>query len=286
MHHDFWRLMDELKRRRIPFTIMGNPFHLTDKVCERLRESGCVRYQLSLDGTRATHDWFRKPGSYDETLARIPMLKRHGIRAIAMTTVSSVNADELGDVIDASVAAGADVFSFARYVPTEGETDNGLAPLHYRAVLDAAHKKFVQHEKAGCPTFFDRKDHLWRLHEWEEGLWSIPEDAKSGVMYEGCNCGNAHLSILPNGDVFACRRVGNSKVGNVFHARLADLWLGPTERFRQFDRFSKCSNCELLRWCRGCPAVAFGSTGNFYAADPQCWHDVSHHSPDTQKEQQ
>lgn len=120
MHHDFWRLMDELKRRRIPFTIMGNPFHLADKVCERLRESGCVRYQLSLDGTRATHDWFRKPGSYDETLARIPMLKRHGIRAIVMTTVSSVNADEPGDVIDASVEAGADVFSFARYVPTEG----------------------------------------------------------------------------------------------------------------------------------------------------------------------
>lgn len=155
-----------------------------------------------------------------------------------------------------------------------------------RKTANAAHKKFVQYEKAGCPTFFDRKDHLWRLYEWEEGLWSIPEDAKSGVMYEGCNCGNAHLSILPNGDVFACRRVGNSKVGNVFHGRLTDLWLGPTERFRQFDRFSKCSNCELLRWCRGCPAVAFGSTGNFYAADPQCWHDVSHHAPDTQKGQQ
>lgn len=94
------------------------------------------------------------------------------------------------------------------------------------------------------------------------------------------------MSILPNGDAFACRRVGNSKVGNVFHDRLTDLWLGPTEQFRRFDRFSKCSNCELLRWCRGCPTVAFGSTGNFYAADPQCWHDVSHNPPDMLKEQQ
>ena len=33
------------------------------------------------------------------------------------------------------------------------------------------------------------------------------------------------LTILPTGDVYACRRVQNSKVGNVFNDRLADLWV-------------------------------------------------------------
>ena len=33
----------------------------------------------------------------------------------------------------------------------------------------------------------------------------------------------------------------------------------------------KCSKCELKAWCRGCPAVANGTSGNFYGADPQCW---------------
>ena len=28
---------------------------------------------------------------------------------------------------------------------------------------------------------------------------------------------------------------------------------------------------ELKAWCRGCPAVANGTSGNFYGADPQCW---------------
>lgn len=37
------------------------------------------------------------------------------------------------------------------------------------------------------------------------------------------------------------------------------------------ERFDKCAKCELLRFCRGCPAVAFGYTHNFYATDPQCW---------------
>lgn len=31
---------------------------------------------------------------------------------------------------------------------------------------------------------------------------------------------------------------------------------------------------KLLAWCRGCPAVASGKDGNFYAADPQCWKEV------------
>ena len=43
--------------------------------------------------------------------------------------------------------------------------------------------------------------------------------------------------------------------------------------FSFFLKFEKCSRCELLAWCRGCPAVASGKHGNFYAADPQCWKE-------------
>lgn len=280
LHPDSWRLMDELRRRGTPFTIMGNPFHLTDEVCERLRQSGCLRYQLSIDGNRETHDWFRKPGSYDETLARIPMLKRHGIRAIVMTTVSKANAGQLTGIVDAVVEAGADVFAFSRYVPTSGEKVAAeLEPLEYRAVLEAAEHKFQAYEEAGCETYFNRKDHLFRLYEWEEGLWSIPEGAEDGMIYEGCNCGNGHLTLLPTGEVYACRRVEGSKVGNVFGDRLADIWLGGMEDYRQFDGFSKCSRCELLAWCRGCPAVARGTNGSFYSDDPQCWHEVPDRMP-------
>ncbi|MBQ9612276.1 MAG: hypothetical protein IJV14_06765, partial [Lachnospiraceae bacterium] len=38
-----------------------------------------------------------------------------------------------------------------------------------------------------------------------------------------------------------------------------------------YQNFSKCSRCKLLAWCRGCPAVARGTNGDFYADDPQCW---------------
>ena len=95
------------------------------------------------------------------------------------------------------------------------------------------------------------------------------------MIYGGCNCGNCHLTILPTGDVYACRRVQNSRVGTVFTDRLADLWVCRMEDYRDYGKFEKCAKCELLAWCRGCPAVASGRDGNFYAADPQCWKEVA-----------
>lgn len=274
LHPDFWRLLGLMKERDIPFTIMGNPFHLDDEVCRRLKDCGCRKYQLSLDGMRETHDWFRKPGSFDCTLEKIDCIRRAGIRAVIMTTVSGLNIDEVPDIIDAVVAHKADVFAFARYCPTSVEKDTGIAPLRYRELLAVCDRKFREYEAAGCETYFNRKDHLWTLYEYETGAFKLPENAKSGMIYGGCNCGNCHLTILPTGDVYACRRVQNSRVGSVFEDRLADIWVCQMEQYRDYSRFEKCSKCELLAWCRGCPAVAGGRDGNFYAPDPQCWKVV------------
>ena len=274
LHPDFWHLLGLLKQYGIPFTILGNPFHLNDAVCQRLKNYGCEKYQLSIDGLRETHDWFRKPGSFDTTLEKIGCINRAGIRSVVMTTVSGKNIDEVPGIIDAVVGAGANVFAFARYCPTSEEKDTGIAPLRYRQLLSDCDKKFKEYEAAGCSTYFNKKDHLWTLYEYETGMFKIPEGVEDGIIYGGCNCGNCHLTILPTGDVYACRRVQNSKVGNVFEDRLADVWVCQMEQYRDYTRFAKCSKCELLAFCRGCPAVASGKTGDFYAADPQCWKEV------------
>lgn len=276
LHPDFWKLMDLLKEKKIPFTILGNPFHLTDENLARLKECGCDKYQLSIDGMRETHDWFRKPGSFDETLEKIGMIRKAGITAVVMTTVSGINIREIPDVIDTVVAHKADVFAFARYVPTSGEKSTGITPEQYRDLLARCDEKFRKYESdPECVTYFNRKDHLWTLYEYETGAFHLPENAREGTIYAGCNCGNCHLTILPTGEVYACRRVAESRIGNVFTDRLADLWLHQAEDYREYTKFSKCSKCELLAWCRGCPAVAKGTYGSFYAPDPQCWKKVN-----------
>lgn len=110
-----------LRERSIPFTILGNPFHLTDEVCGRLKEYGCDKYQLSIDGLRDTHDAIRKPGSFDTTVEKIAVIRRAGIRCAIMTTVSGTNIREIPDIIDLVVAQKVDIFAFGRYCPTSFE---------------------------------------------------------------------------------------------------------------------------------------------------------------------
>ena len=273
LHPQFWQLAGLLKERGLPFAILGNPFHLTDDVCQKLRDHGCRKYQLSLDGLRETHDRIRRPGSYDETLAAIPLLRQAGIHVALMATVSKWNVQEIPALVDVAVEHQADIFAFARYCPSQADRDTTCSPLEYRALLEACWEKFQAYEAAGCPTTFSRKDHLWTLFLYEKGLFHIDETLDPDTIYDGCNCGNCHMTILSDGAVYACRRM-ESKVGNALTDDLYDLFTGPAyEAYRQYDQFEKCAKCELLRFCRGCPAVAAGYHGSPYAPDPQCWKE-------------
>ena len=272
LHPDFWNLLEYFKNERIAFAILGNPFHLDDEVCSRLKNCGCGKYQLSLDGLRDTHDFIRKPGSFDCTRAKISCLRKAGITSVIMTTVSELNIEEVPTLIDTVVSWEVDVFAFARFCPEKRRL--AISPARYRKFLETCNDRFRCHTAAGCTTYFNKKDHLWKLFEYETGEFAIPADAEREIIYGGCNCGNCHLTILPDGQVLACRRVRNSTVGNVFAAELADLWLREMEAYREYKKFVKCRSCELLAWCRGCPAVSSAETGDFYAPDPQCWKET------------
>jgi radical SAM/SPASM domain protein of ACGX system len=276
LHHDFWKLAALLKKKNINFGILGNPFHLTDEVCKKLYDNGCRKYQLSLDGMRETHDMFRKPGSFDTTLEKIDCIKKSGMYCAVMSTVSSANIKDFPELIDLVADRNVDVFAFGRYCPTSGQKSEEyhIQPLEYKAFMEMCHAKFAEHKANGCKTTFQLKDHLWTLFLYEKGLFRIPENHNSNMIYDGCHCGIGHMTILPSGDVYACRRM-ESKIGNVFETSMFDLFNGAElDEYRRFDKFEKCGKCELRGYCRGCPAVTFGYTGNMYAADPQCWKEV------------
>jgi radical SAM/SPASM domain protein of ACGX system len=274
LHPNFWNLLELFKENNIPFTIMGNPFHLNLEVCKKMKYYGLDKYQMSLDGMEKTHDWFRKPGSFKCTLDSIKYINEAGIKSVIMTTVSKKNMQELPDIIDTVVKNKVRIFAFSRYCPTSLEKTTGIEPLEYRKLLDTCFKKYKKYIEENTYTRFNLKDHLWKLYLYEEGLYKLPLNIKDGFVYDGCHCGRGHITILPNGDIYACRRM-ESKVGNIFDNHLFDIWNSKElDEYRQIDKFDKCSKCKLKLFCRGCPAVTKGLTGNMYNEDPQCWMEV------------
>lgn len=100
------------------------------------------------------------------------------------------------------------VYAFSRYVPTGGEVDTSMTPQEYRKLLEICDAKYKAYQAAGC------------------------------------NCGNCHITIASNGDIMACRRVMDSKVGNVFEDRLADGWICQMERYRDYMRWMMQSRLD------------------------------------------
>jgi len=271
LHPSFDSLTRLLHDERIPFSILGNPFHLTQKLCRQLKKRGCVQYQMSIDGLEKTHDSLRMPGSYRETMEKVALLNECGLKSVIMTTVSGRNIDEIPAVIRAMAEARVGLYAFARYCPTGEDRDNGITPARYRKLLNDCAVTIRGLLDGGCVTRFSKKDHLWTLYDYEQGRFTPPEDSREGVVYGGCHCGQTHLTILPNGDVYACRRVLSSRVGTLPQDALSDIWINGLEPYRHLERFEKCASCPLLSWCRGCPAVACATHGSFYSPDPQCW---------------
>ncbi len=273
LHPDFWTLLEMIREKKWRIAILGNPFHLNEENCRRMYECGVRKYQLSLDGLRDTHDRIRQPGSYDATVEKVDVLQKAGIQVACMTTVSKWNYREIPALIDEVVKANFDIFAFARYCPSFEDRDICCSPEEYKWLLTECDAKFQQHK--GSNTFFSLKDHLWTLYLYEQGRFHPEDYPDDDYVYEGCNCGNAHFTILSDGACYACRRM-ESKVGNALEDDLFDLFTGEKmDEYRIYERFEKCSKCPLLRFCRGCPAVAYGySGGNMYAADPECWYQI------------
>lgn len=274
LHPNFWELLMLFKERGVRFCIMGNPFHLSDDVCKRMKDCGCVKYQLSLDGLEQTHDMFRKKGSFRTTLNAIQIIKRSGMWCTVMSTVSKTNMQEIPVLIDLVDELGVDVFAVGRYCPTS--TDKAydenihIPPLEYKEFLQSCWEKYEQHKNS--KTTFQLKDHLWSLFLYEKGLLKLSD---CDQITDGCNCGRNHITILPNGDIYACRRM-KSKAGNINESSLFDVWNGEDmNAYRQYDKFTKCSKCELKNVCRGCPSVTYGYTHNMYDDDPQCWREIT-----------
>jgi radical SAM/SPASM domain protein of ACGX system len=273
LHSRLWDILGMLKSRGIGFSILGNPFHLSDAVCARLKSLGCERFQLSIDGLRETHDAIRMDGSFDCTLEKIRSIRDAGIRCAIMTTVSRVNLHEIPEVIDLVVKNQVDIFAFARYCPTNFDPETHMNPEEYRELLERCWARFERYRDSG--TTFNLKDHLWTLFLYEKGLFTIPKDLDGDQIYDGCHCGDCHLTILPDGAVYSCRRF-ESEVGNALTGRLSEIFTGPRmDAYRDYGKFEKCSRCELLRFCRGCPAVAYGYSKSMYASDPQCWKKIA-----------
>jgi len=258
--------------------ILGNPELLTEDIVKKLKELNLYSYQVSIDGMEKTHDYFRYKGSFRKTMEGLNLLKKGGINTVVMTTVSRRNLKEIPNVIDLVVKEKVDFFGFKRFVPIG--TGNAIkkealiSPDEFKWLLSEANKRYKKYKD--CVTFFGEGEPLWKLFQFEEGLFSPSKEMEEkDLIWGGCGIGICALTILEDGTVLACRRLP-IPVGKVPEQKIKDIFIFSNElnKLRNTERMEKCKDCEILPYCRGCRAMAYAVSGDYFKPDPQCWKEV------------
>ena len=88
-----------------------------------------------------------------------------------------------------------------------------------------------------------------------------------------CVAGVDGLCIMPEGNVFPCRRFPIS-IGNLLDQPLKQLWETSEmlEKLKRKENLKgKCGRCFIAD-CRGCRSLALSLTGDYLGEDPHCWH--------------
>jgi len=276
LRKDFFKILRYAKRKGFILGILGNPYHLDLTVANKLRNFGISFYQISIDGLEKTHDKFRRRGSFKESLRALRVLKKIGIKTKVMFTVSKTNKNDLVKVMQLLAKEGVDIFSFSRLTPVGSGAKlkkDLLSPKEYKDLLFKVLEEIIKLKRKGYRTYFKIRENLCFLLAQELGLLpSIPND---NIIYDGCYVGVNSLAILTNGVVYPCRRLP-IKIGKVPEQKIKDIFLNSKtlNKLRNVEELKKCSKCDLLQICRGCPAVAYGVHSSFFAPDPQCWKKI------------
>ncbi len=274
LHPEIFKIIDEVRKYTDQIEILGNADLLNYETASKLSDCGVKRYQISLDGRGKMHDKIRGKGSFQTSVNGLRTLTKAGIKTAVMFTLFKDNMNELSPLINEITMEETDSFSFSR-VSSFGnarELNSAIKPLEYRELLSQIHYLQTSLQKKNCRSRFPLKDHLWKLFLYEKGEYKLYPHYKTGKTVNGCHMAQSFMVLLSDGTSMACRRF-YSPIGNFPEQTIPDIFLHSKEikKYRKVKNMQKCSKCELLFYCRGCPAVSHGYHKDWQKTDPQCW---------------
>lgn len=218
--------------------------------------------KISLDGaTASSNDAIRGVGSFDKAIDATRLLKASGFSVIVMFTAMKSNLGEVKGLYELCQNLKLDGLILERFFPLgEGAKlkDELLDRQDWfnlvKIVFDLTSEPYVEEEIVSQRAFWVR------FLKTKVELWGA-----------SCNVGQDYFCIMPNADVYPCRRF-TLGLGNLSESSLAEIIKSPLlTDIINGKREGRCAECDILD-CWGCPALSYLLTGDYHSQDLQCWH--------------
>lgn len=264
LHPDFFALYQGAVERGLTPAILGNPTN-REQLAAIVAIRRPVFYQVSLEGLAEHNDYIRGPGHFARVLAFLDLLREFGVYSMVMLTLTR---DNLAQVLPLAelLRERVDLFTFNRLAPVgEGAS---LAPARPEDFPDflAAYLEAARHN-----PIIRLKDNLLNRLRYQQG-----EPLFGGCAGFGCGAAFNFVSVLPEGEIHACRKFP-SPIGDLRQQDLAAIYDGEAARRYRAGSLA-CRECAIRPACGGCLAVVHGyGLDIFSELDPYCPGLVERH---------
>jgi len=243
--------------------IITNGLLLNNKTIENLNGLKKIKeLKISLEGGDVeTNDKIRGKGVFDKVMKNIESIRDISNKElILMFTLGSYNYNNLNEMLEFAETSKVDGVIIERFVPWG------------RGVLlkDQYLKKGEWHRVIEAIIQFTKLDY--------SPVELLPYKAyhivfKRTIELKGalCNLGNESMALMPNGDVYPCRRFP-TRIGNIMQDDFKEILLRLKILKKNIieNLKGKCANCKI-EGCWGCRAIAYALSSDFYVEDPQCF---------------
>jgi radical SAM protein with 4Fe4S-binding SPASM domain len=269
LYKGLWDVVAYSKAKGYGVAMMTNGCLITKDRAKRASSLGISDIQVSLEGPPELHASIRGRGSFSAAAKGVEHLVAEGNRAGANVTLSRLNVGKIEQTVEVARAMGFSGIGFSRMVPCgRGKTllDSFLTPHE----LESAYQKILS---LNSPSFeVVSGDPLAGM------LSGTNPPTGCNLTLSGCSAGFSGVTIVSDGSVMPCRRIGLI-AGNLKKKSLRAIWASSRLLWKLRRRESytgKCGRCSLWPSCRGCRAVAYAYSltqgkPNLFADDPQCW---------------
>jgi radical SAM protein with 4Fe4S-binding SPASM domain len=240
LREDIYELIVFTRKNNLSACVTSNGSLIDERTALKLSEAKVNVVNVSVEGTRQTHDLLRGTGSFDKAISALKNLKKYKIESTVAATVSKYNYKDMLYILEIARECGA--------------TTVRLQPFNGIFLKGNDRKSEFLIDKFDIPKLAEViKEFINLAREYgisvnpAEYLLKIPEYL-SGKNFYPLTCGALWYScpINPNGDLLPCWIEGadNKLIGNVRAEGLYSLWLS--------KKRAKMINAIIKNGCKGC----------------------------------
>jgi AdoMet-dependent heme synthase len=309
LRKDLPKILQELARYNFNISVLTNGTLMEKETARRLADIPVSGVQVSLEGPETIHENIRGKYSFSSAVKGVESLLDAGIPVTLNVTLSEMNADFITDMVTVATGLGVQRLGFSRLVPY-GRGSSMLTKMLtkerareiYEQIFSIRNSAFNQEsdlkaqffnrgqeEHSDLNPYLSGRPSTLKIEELQIvtgdpvasqlGAESIDDDFEAFPV-GGCAAGLSGITLLPDGTISPCRRLGMS-IGNILKDSLREVWA--TSRvlnaLRDKNAYKgKCKTCKRWSTCRGCRAIAYACAlsqgrNDFLEEDPQCFID-------------